>query len=210
MSQETNMDKNKVKLIVLLLFILLVIFTYFTYFTNEQIEEEVVTDSKFFEFEDNLFIKNEFDGWDFDVQNRVNGDIFTVSLRNLPTEVEYVPVTGDPSSFWTHKRTLYLAFDPNMQSSDLSKFGLSMVDLTLSLSKVFGVKADTACTAEGDGCKRVIESCLDSDQPMIHFINSNETKILERNTNCLEIYGSPDTISQATEKLLYMWYDVLR
>lgn len=209
-NQELNVDKNKLKLIVLLLFILVVIFTYFTYYTVEEVNEDVVSDSKYFEFEDHLFIQNDFDAWDFNVENRVNGDIFTVSLRNLPTEVEHVPVKGDPSTFWAHKSTLYLAFDPSMESSDLSKFGLSMVDLTLSLSKVFGVKADTACTSEGDGCKRVIESCMDSDLPRIQFIKSNETKILEQNTNCLEIYGTADTISQATEKLLYMWYDVLR
>lgn len=167
-------------------------------------------DSNIVEFGDHIFTKNEAGLWDFNVANVRSGEEFVVTLRKLPMDVSYVSTFGDVESFYRYKDSVNLVFDPAISGKAKSSFALAMVESTLTLNRLFNVNVDTACRTEDEACKQMAESCDAAETPMIEFVYSNTTMIEKKNNNCVILYGDENTIFDATEKMLYLWYKVLK
>ena len=76
---------NVLTLIIFVLFVLLAIIL-LRFFVPESIISN--SDKDIVEFNDFVFFKNSAGLWDFDVKNMNSNELYTVTLRKLPTDVE--------------------------------------------------------------------------------------------------------------------------
>lgn len=132
--------------------------------------------------------------------------VWDVPLHFGPKQLEDVPITGKLDDDFSEKE-VYITFDP--LGEDLQYVALSSAELSLSLTKGFGVFPIAACSKnETDTCiSRPIRTCEGNDS-VIYIRQANYTNV-RLNKNCAIIEGDNEGIVKATDRLLLKWYRII-
>lgn len=171
------------------------------YFYSDKIEYPTVTYNGF-EFTEIA------DTWYTQWQNEEK--LVAVSARYNPYEVENVTVLGELNKGFTQSN-IYVTFDPYSEQEDFKYLALAAADLSQSITKAFSKKVIPACTREHDEtCDNIsIVTCEDTDKAVIHLIAEEPTQIVLKG-NCIELWGENFEIIRSVDKLLYLWYKIIR
>ena len=132
--------------------------------------------------------------------------VWDVPLHFGPKELENITIFGKLDSDFGDN-DLYITFDP--LGSNLQYVALSSAELTLSLTKGFGISPIAACDKnETEACiNRPIKTCKDEDN-IIYIKQANKTRV-ELRGNCVLIEGKGWEIVRATDRLLLKWYKII-
>ena len=142
--------------------------------------------------------------WQWDWQSGSN--VYNLMLHYNPYEVENIPVSGSlDESFNTPQ--VYITFDP-AEGNNFGYIAAAAGELSLSVNSALGAEVVAACS------QNVTEAC--ASRPIITCYNSNifhkedrETK-LEMKGNCVVVQGQGKGIIRAADRLLYLWYGVMK
>jgi len=136
--------------------------------------------------------------------------LVAISARYNPYEVENITVLGELSKEF-QQSDVYITFNPYSEPEDFKYLALAAADLSQSIGKAFSKKVIPACTKEhNETCKnRPIVTCEDTDKAVIHIIADEPTQIVLKG-NCIELQGKEFEIVKSVDKLLYIWYKIIR
>jgi hypothetical protein len=139
-------------------------------------------------------------------QVQKNKTVWDVPLHFGPKQLENISITGITSNKFADNN-VYITFDPI--GKDLQYVALASAEISLSLTKGFGVFPIAACDKnETDACSnRPIKTCNNQDS-VIYMRQSNQTKVVI-NGNCVIIEGNDWGIVKATDRLLLNWYKIM-
>tara|TARA_Y100000310_G_scaffold332444_1_gene408034 strand:+ start:9178 stop:9870 length:693 start_codon:yes stop_codon:yes gene_type:complete len=139
--------------------------------------------------------------------------VYSIHLRYGPRESEDVPVyTTEEYVELNPSRTTYLTSDPGYNKAYVA---LASSEIALNLANTFGVIPIGACTENGTypACStRPIVTCdntEDSEAAVIYIKEDDENKIIV-DGNCLTIQGRGEDIVKAADKVIWLWYGIIR
>jgi len=148
--------------------------------------------------------------WHTDWQS---GDtLYKIHLRFGPRESEDVPMYEvENADFNFSNRTTYLTFDPGYKKAYVA---LASSEIALSLTRVFGIVPIAACSKnETKACSiRPIITCYNTEEnetAVIYIKEADENMILLEG-NCLIIQGRGEDIVKAADKMIWIWYGILK
>ncbi|MBW2977674.1 hypothetical protein KY331_02410 [Candidatus Woesearchaeota archaeon] len=132
--------------------------------------------------------------------------VWDVPLHFGPKQLENISIAGSIDNDFG-KQDVYITFDP--VGGDLQYVALASAELSLSLTKGFGIYPIAACDKnETNACKeRPIKTCEDEDD-IIYIRKANESKA-ELKENCVVVEGNGWEIVKATDRLLLKWYKIM-
>jgi hypothetical protein len=132
--------------------------------------------------------------------------VWDVPLHFGPKQVENVAITGTLDNDFS-KKDVYITFDP--LGEDLQYVALSSAELSLSLTKGFGIFPIAACSKnETEAClDRPIKTCEDNNS-VVYIRKANKTSV-KLNGNCVILEGDNEGIVKATDRLLFKWYKII-
>lgn len=144
-----------------------------------------------------------------------DGQLFDVSLRYNPLDVELVPVRGGLNETWL-KQPYYLTFDPDSNSSnssnntDFKYLALAFSELGLNWARGIGKEVVTACTKNvSEACAgHPIVTCDDDDKP-VFYLKVMKYPRVTLDGNCLIIEGKELDLIKATDRVLYHFYGIM-
>jgi hypothetical protein len=162
----------------------------------------------------NFEFYNQSDGmWHTEWQR--DGQVFDVSLRYSPLEVETVPTSGGLNDTFL-RQPYYMTFDPDSNSSnsanntDFKYLALAFSELGLSWSRGMGNEVITACT------KNLSEPCAghpivtcDDDDKAVFYVRIAEEPRVTLDGNCLIMEGSGLELIKAVDRVLYHFYRIM-
>jgi hypothetical protein len=131
-----------------------------------------------------------------------------IPLHFGPKDVEQIPLSGSLSENFAKTDTVYISIDPEVVSGH---YVVAMRELSANVAQGLGRNSAGACSKENDGCEdREILNCEDTKgQSIIQLEESNQTSIQLSGT-CVKIKGQDYEIIKAANKVLYMWYGVIK
>jgi len=134
--------------------------------------------------------------------------LYSVHLRYGPRESEDIPIIRFGNNTFKINNTVYLTFDPG---SELSYLALASTEISLNLFNTFGIRPIAACTKNiTQPCyKRPIITCDNTDQRVIYLRKADEVKIII-DDNCLIIQGQDEDIVRAADKVIWIWYGIIK
>jgi len=163
--------------------------------------------------EQSRLIYNNFEfvktGGAWKTQWQKDGQLYDVTLRYSPKEVEGVRVSGGLNE--TFKRQpFYLTFDPEQNESDYKYLALGVAELGLNVVRGLGGQIMSACTQNLTiGCvDRPIVTCDDDDKAVVYFRITDEPRV-RLEGNCLTIEGKELGLINATDRVLYHFYGIM-
>lgn len=132
--------------------------------------------------------------------------VWDVPLHFGPKQLENVSINGKLNNDFGDD-DLYITFDPT--GEDLQYVALASAELTLSLTKGFGITPIAACDKnETEACiNRPIKTC-ESEGNIIYIRYADETKV-ELIGNCAVVEGDDWGIVKAADRLLLKWYKIM-
>jgi len=135
--------------------------------------------------------------------------IFTIRLRYGPKESEKVPIYFGEDQSFNASEGIYITFEP--LDNDLAYIAIAGSEMGLSLSNVFNVGATAACYRNvTEHChKRPIVTCENTNTPVI-FIKSDEETKITLDKKCLTIQGRKEEIIRAADKIIWIWYGIIK
>jgi hypothetical protein len=138
-----------------------------------------------------------------------DGQVYDITLRYNPKEVESVPVSGGLNG--TFKRQpFYLTFDPDENSSDFKYLALGIAELGLNLVRGMGAQIESACTKNlSDACgDHAIVTCDDDDKAVFYLRTAPEPRVT-LDGNCLVLEGKELDLLKAVDRVLYHFYRIM-
>ena len=201
--EEEQEDKQETKKLLIILGIIAIIcigFIAWIYLTKDK-------PIKYPTYEYNGFTFTKIEGlWHTEWQR--GNELYSVHLRYGPKESEEIPIIRLSNETFKINKTVYLTFDPG---EELGYIALASTELSLNLFNTFGIKAIAACTKnETQPCyKRPIITCINTDEKVIYIRKADEPKIIVNN-NCLIIQGDGEDIVRATDKVIWVWYGIIK
>lgn len=154
------------------------------------------------------------DMWYTEVQKQGTNQVYRLELRYDPENLWDVPVNDNPKEFLNTLKTYnltatYITFDTTAQN--MSYVALTAADISTNLAKVLGITSIAACTRnETAACSsRPIITCADQSSMVIYIKESNQSRITY-NDNCLIVEGKEEGLIKAENKLLLMWYNIIK
>lgn len=196
MKKESN--KFLLYFVVFVIAIFIVFFVSFKFFSGE--EDYETLDYNFFEFVkiDNIW----YTEWQKDET------VYTVSMRNHPSEVEHVPVEGSLDESFNQPE-VYVSFHP--QKGNFTVLSLAAGELSLSMFRALGVKPVAACmVADNETCsEQPIASCADEDTPVIQLVNEGSAAVILEG-DCIQLQGEGMDLLKSVDRLLYQWYGIMK
>jgi len=144
--------------------------------------------------------------WNTQVQSPVDETLFDIPLHYGPKDLEDISVVGS-LDIGFYKPNVYVAFDP--LSEDMQYVALSAAELSLNLIKGLGVVPTAACAQnETEACEdRPIITC-DGDEAVV-YIKKAEDTLVSLEGDCVVIQGDGENIIRATDRFLYMQYNIM-
>jgi len=132
--------------------------------------------------------------------------VWDVPLHFGPKQLENISIDGGIRNGFG-KENLYITFDPI--GEDLQYVALASAELSLSLTKGFGIYPIAACDKnETETCaRRPIKTCKD-EEDIIYIRQANKTKV-ELMGSCVIVEGDGWEIVKATDRLLLKWYKIM-
>lgn len=134
--------------------------------------------------------------------------LYNVHLRYGPKESEDIPYYEQDTSF-TPTGTIYITFYP--LESNLAYIALASTELSLSLANTFNITPIAACYKnETEACKtRPIITCENTDDAVIYIKEAEQPSITAKG-NCLIIQGYKEDLVRAADKVLWIWYGIIK
>ncbi len=134
--------------------------------------------------------------------------IYNVHLRYGPRESEDIPYYEEGLSF-NNTGKIYITFDPT--GSSLAYVALAGTEMSLSLSNTFNITPIAACYRnETEACStRPIITCDNTDDAVIYIKEAQQPLITTKN-NCLIIEGDKEDLVRAADKVLWIWYGIIK
>ncbi len=141
-------------------------------------------------------------------QVQIGNQPYNVPLHYNPYEVEAIPMVGDIDERFQQDFT-YITHDP--AESNLGHVAVAAAELSLNMATAFGVEPVAACSRNvTDACAaRPIVTCESTNASVIYLREANFTRIDLRG-NCIVIQGSGQELIKATDKVLYVWYRIIK
>ncbi len=138
--------------------------------------------------------------------------LYYVHLRYGPREAESVPYDIIDAEGFNQTGTIYITFDP--EGKNLGYVAVASTEMSLSLSTVFNATPTAACTKNittaDDICtKKPTITCENSKDPVIYMKEADEEKIT-LNRNCLIIQGKGEDLIRAADKVVWIWYGIIK
>ncbi|MEM2915747.1 MAG: hypothetical protein QXT19_00050 [Candidatus Woesearchaeota archaeon] len=144
-----------------------------------------------------------------------DGQIFDVSLRYSPLEVEKVPTSGALNRTFL-RPPYYLTFDPDSNSTnssnntDFKYLALAFSELGLSWSRGMGNEVITACTKNlSVACAGHPIITCDDDDKAVFYVRIAEKPRVTLDGNCLIIEGQGLELIKAVDRVLYHFYRIM-
>lgn len=200
--KKSRSDKDTKKLVILILslfaiFIITLLVSRYLYANNSTPENPSYTYGGF------RFVK--ISGL-WHTQWQQNDKLYNVHLRYGPRESEDIPYYAESSSF-DPTGTLYITFDPGR---DLKYVALASAELSLSLANTFNMTPIAACTNNETGCgTRPIITCDNTGDAVIYIQQAAQPSITTKE-NCLIIQGQGEDLVRAADKVLWIWYGIIK
>jgi len=201
--KEEPEDKKETKKLLMALGVIAVIcisfLVWFYYSKNKPIE--------FPSYEYNGFTFTKIEGlWHTEWQR--GNELFSVHLRYGPKESENIPIIRYSNETFKINKTVYITFDPG---TELGYIALASTEISLNLHNTFGIKPIAACTEnKTQPCsKRPIITCTNTNESVIYIRKGDETGLFTNN-NCLIIQGKDEDIVRAADKVIWVWYGIIK
>jgi len=147
---------------------------------------------------------------------RIKADnrIFNIPLHHGPKQVEDVPIIGNIMDFILYSvnnfdREGYITFNP--EDENLGHVALAKGELIENLFKTIGMTFLPACAENiTEACGNVdIITCDNTNMPVIHLREHNDTAVIYNNNNCVYIQGNEMELVRAVDRALLRWYGVM-
>ena len=160
----------------------------------------------------NAIIYNNFEfyqtqvGWGVDWQDK--DQVYKLQFRNLPTEVESVPIVGKLNEDF-FKGYLFITFDP--KEDGLQNLTLAAGELSLNLARGLDYDLIAACTSSNNSaCKdRPVITCANTSQPVVYLLEKAPTQV-NLSGNCITLQGEGKELIKSVDRLLYVWYRIIK
>lgn len=150
--------------------------------------------------------------WYFKVQPKGQDLLISVPIHFGPRDLENVSITGEFDEASFNKPEIYITFDPvEGYHEENSYVGVAVSELSLSMVQgLGGVIPIAACSNnESASCAdRPIKDCSSND-PVIYLKNSGVARVT-MNGSCILIEGRNYELIRATDRVLMMWYGVMK
>lgn len=139
-----------------------------------------------------------------------NDKLVALAMRYNPYEAENVTVLGELSEGFL-QRQIHITFDPYSDDESFKYLALAAAELSQSIVKAFGKEVIPACTQyHHETCENLsIVTCADTGKAVIELKAEEPTQIILQG-NCITIQGKEFEIVRAADKLLYLWYKIIR
>lgn len=135
-----------------------------------------------------------------------DNNLYSVRLRYGPKESEDIPFYEEGAPF-TPTGKIYITFDPGQGKKYVALAG---TELSLSLANTFNITPVAACTKNETGCStRPIITCDNTEDAVIYIKEATPPSITARN-NCLIIQGDGENLVRAADKVLWIWYGIIK
>ncbi len=145
------------------------------------------------------------DLWHFNWEK--DGQTYVVALQYHPQQVEDVPIYGETDERFRQQH-IYITHNP--AESGLSYVALATTELTASLVGTQNLEIEGACAENktADCAAAPIINCDNTNSSVIYIKEADETRV-DLNGNCMTIQGKEMELLRATEKVLYIWYNII-
>lgn len=132
---------------------------------------------------------------------------YSIHFHFGPREAQGVPVYGGLKPNLNTSK-FYITFDP--EDKNLSMVSLAANELALSLTKVFNVKIEPACTVnKTDACvSRPIITCNNTKEAVL-YLKTESPAMVDIEDNCITIQGEGYDIVKAADKMLFNLYGIV-
>jgi len=136
------------------------------------------------------------------------GTLLKIPLHFGPKDVEKIPVVGTLSPGFDRGENIYIAVDPNITNK---YYTLALSELNFNIIKGVDRNIVTSCTENSSICEnRTIINCENTQSlPVIQLVVENVSKIEFKGT-CIKISGSEYELVKAVDRVLMMWYKVIK
>lgn len=141
-------------------------------------------------------------------QVQVKGQLYNVRLHYNPYEVENIPYVGDIDERF-QQDAIYITHDP--AEGNLGHVAVAAAELSLSMASVFNIEPVAACSKNFTGiCEtRPIITCENTNSSVIYLKEDDITQVSLKG-NCIVIQGRGQELIKAADKVLYIWYRVIK
>lgn len=192
---------NKNLLVILITIIILILISVFAYHLVNPLPKQadlVYNNFEFYHVNGSWFTK-----W----QN--NGQVYDISLRFSPLEVENVSVSGYGLNNTFLSQPFYITFDPDENTSDFKYLALGVGELGLNIVRGMGAQMQMACT------KNITEACADhpivtcADDKSVWYVKTGPAPKVFLGGNCLTLEGKELDLIKAIDRVLYHFYKIM-
>jgi hypothetical protein len=175
-------------------------------FLQKNLEEEGLGEGEGYVYNGFSIVK--VDGLWWTDLNR-HSEIIRIPLHFSPKEVETVPISGTLNEVDFNKETnLYLAINPLVRDK---YYTLALSELTFNIAKGIDRTPIGSCTEENFACEnRTIVSCADTQGKAVIELELAEQTSIEYSGSCIKLSGNGYELTKAVDKILYMWYGIMK
>jgi hypothetical protein len=141
---------------------------------------------------------------------QLGSNLYEVSMRYGPRELESVRVEGDIGSFRDRWGFYHITIDPTEES--FGNITMAHAEVSLKLVPHFRKGLGAACTVMTDDCYSMNAShvtCDNSSLPVI-FLNQAPGPLVRIEGNCATIQGEGEDIIKAADRFMYNMYGIMR
>lgn len=138
-----------------------------------------------------------------------NGQVYDISLRFSPLEVENVSVSGYGINQTFLRQPFYITFDPDENTSDFKYLALGVGELGLNIVRGMGGQIQMACT------KNITAACADhpivtcADDKGVFYIKTGPVPKVFLDGNCMILEGKELDLIKAIDRVLYHFYKIM-
>jgi hypothetical protein len=135
-------------------------------------------------------------------------NLYNVHLHYGPKESEDITIYRYGDNSFKINKTVYITFDPG---NELGYIALASTELSLSLYNTFGIMPTGACTENitKPCAKMPIINCTNTDESVIYIRKADKTNVMFKD-NCLVIEGKDSEIVRAANKVIWIWYGIIK
>ncbi len=131
-----------------------------------------------------------------------------IPLHFGPKDVDNITTSGKLSESFSKSNQIYVSIDPEVISGH---YVIAMKELSSNMAQGLGRNSVGACSKNASGCEdREILNCENPNgKSVVELVESDETSI-EFSGTCIKVQGQDYEIIKAANKLLYMWYGIIK
>ncbi|MEM4267793.1 MAG: hypothetical protein QXK37_03085 [Candidatus Woesearchaeota archaeon] len=201
--EDPQLKSARNLIIGLLLFMIVGIGAFYGY---KSYKDSQVADER---FTYNYFKVEKRDGiWWTEAQQGKN--LFLITMRYSPREVENVTVIGDVQELRRKWGFFYITFDPTEEK--FADVTMANAEISTKLVQHFGIGVAPGCIKPAPECTQLnvtLVSCENESLPVI-FLNQESPPVVKVQGNCIIVQGEESDIIRAADRLMYNLYGIMK